>query len=35
MNIFNLYDSQFFQPNILGRMLNILSQYAKKYDAGI
>jgi hypothetical protein len=31
ISIFNRYDSRFFQPNILGRMLNLLSQYARKY----
>lgn len=33
-HLFTSYDSHFFQPNIIGRMLNLISQYAKKEYEG-
>lgn len=34
-SLFNRYDCRFYQPNILARMLNILSQYARKFENAI
>ncbi len=35
ISLFNRYDCRFYQPNILGRMLNLLSQYARKFDIAV
>lgn len=34
-SLFTRYDCRFYQPNILARMLNILSQYARRFDPAV
>ena len=32
INLFLRYDSKFFEPSILARIFNLISQYAKKFE---
>lgn len=32
INLFIRYDSKFFEPSILARIFNLISQYAKKFE---